>query len=47
MAREPSRLAVDLLEAPKELVQTALDLELAEGTDVADFPILKSIILST
>jgi hypothetical protein len=36
MAHEPSRLAVDLLEAPKELVQTALDLELAEGTVVAD-----------
>jgi len=29
-------LAVDLLEAPGELVQTALDLELAEGAVVAD-----------
>jgi exodeoxyribonuclease V alpha subunit len=29
-------LAVDLLEVPKELVLTALDLELAEGTVVAD-----------
>src|SRR6187455_1192858 len=29
-------LAVELLEIPKELVQTALDLELAEGTVIAD-----------
>ena len=29
-------LAVELLEVPKELVQTALDLELAEGTVIAD-----------
>src|SRR5712691_11026395 len=29
-------LAVELLEIPKELIQTALDLELAEGTVIAD-----------
>ena len=29
-------LAVELLEVPKELVQTALDLELSDGTVVAD-----------
>jgi exodeoxyribonuclease V alpha subunit len=29
-------LAVELLEVPRELVQTALDLELAEGTVIAD-----------
>lgn len=29
-------LAVELLDVPKELIQTALDLELAEGTVVAD-----------
>ena len=33
---ELSPLAVALLEVPKELVQTALDLELAEGTVIAD-----------
>ena len=35
-AEELAPLAVELLEVPKELVQTALDLELAEGTVVAD-----------
>ena len=29
-------LAVELLDVPKELIQTALDLELAEGTVIAD-----------
>ena len=29
-------LAVELLEVPKELVQTALELELSEGTVIAD-----------
>ena len=33
---ELAPLAVELLEVPKELVQTALDLELAEGTVIAD-----------
>ena len=33
---ELAPLAVELLEVPKELVQTALDLELADGTVVAD-----------
>ena len=33
---ELAPLAVELLEVPNELVQTALDLELAEGTVVAD-----------
>ena len=33
---EIAPLAVELLEVPKELVQTALDLELADGTVVAD-----------
>jgi len=33
---ELAPLAVDLLEVPKELVQTALDLELAEGNVIAD-----------
>ena len=33
---ELSPLAVELLDVPKELIQTALDLELAEGTVVAD-----------
>jgi exodeoxyribonuclease V alpha subunit len=33
---ELAPLAVALLEVPKELVQTALDLELAEGTVIAD-----------
>ena len=35
-AAELAPLAVELLEVPKELVQTALDFELAEGTVVAD-----------
>jgi exodeoxyribonuclease V alpha subunit len=35
-AEELTPLAVELLEVPAELVQTALDLELAEGTVVAD-----------
>ena len=35
-AEELAPLAVELLEVPEELVQTALDLELAEGTVVAD-----------
>ena len=35
-AEELAPLAVELLEIPHELVQTALDLELAEGTVVAD-----------
>ena len=35
-AEELAPLAVELLEVPSELVQTALDLELAEGTVVAD-----------
>ena len=34
--KELTPLAVELLEVPEELVQTALDLELAEGTVVAD-----------
>ena len=33
---ELAPLAVELLDVPKELIQTALDLELAEGTVVAD-----------
>ena len=33
---ELAPLAVELLEVPKELVQTAMDLELADGTVVAD-----------
>lgn len=33
---ELAPLAVELLEVPKELVQTALDLELADGTVIAD-----------
>ena len=33
---ELAPLAVELLEVPKELIQTALDLELAEGTVIAD-----------
>jgi exodeoxyribonuclease V alpha subunit len=35
-AEELTPLAVELLEVPAELVQTALDLELAEGTVIAD-----------
>jgi exodeoxyribonuclease V alpha subunit len=35
-AQELGPLAVELLEVPKELVQTALDLELAEKTVIAD-----------
>ena len=35
-AAELAPLAVELLEVPNELVQTALDFELAEGTVVAD-----------
>ena len=35
-AEELAPLAVELLEVPEELVQTVLDLELAEGTVVAD-----------
>ena len=35
-AEELAPLAVELLEVPNELVQTALDFELAEGTVVAD-----------